>query len=94
MTSITLNYWFDTRHTGQGYANEAVRELVRYAFEDLKARRVQLQISVSNTRSLTLAKKLGFAHEGTLPNFLRNFLTDEVMSSELFAMTDLIQLTS
>lgn len=90
--NIMVNYWFDTRSTGHGYASEAITTLAKYAFTGLNAKRVQATISEKNDRSLRLAKRLGFQHEGTLKNYSRNFVTNEVMASELFAITDISQL--
>jgi RimJ/RimL family protein N-acetyltransferase len=89
---VTINYWFDTRQTGQGYATESVRELVRYAFVDLKVRRIQLHAAETNSKSIKLAKRLGFTHEGTMKGASRNFLSDEVVASEIFSMCDLSEL--
>lgn len=90
---VTINYWFDTRKTGQGYATEAVRELVRYAFVDLKVIRIQLHAAETNSKSIKLAKRLGFIHEGTMKGASRNFITNEVVASELFSLTKIEQLT-
>jgi len=87
--NLMLNYWFDTRQTGKGYATEAVTEMLRYAFADLRAKRVQLHISETNTKSLHLAKRLNFSYEGQLKNQIKNFITGEIVNSELFAMTGL-----
>lgn len=91
---VVISYWFDTRFTGHGYATEAIAEMVKYAFTHLKAKRVELNISEQNLKSLRLAKRLGFVFEGKLKNHCRNFVTNEVMASELFSMTDLAQLTT
>lgn len=87
--SIMIDYWFDTQHIGKGFATEAIAELVNYSFNELKARRVQLQIATNNTRSIRLANRLGFSHEGTLTKHAKNFVTQEVSSSELFSITAL-----
>lgn len=89
---VMINYWFDTRYTGQGYAMEAVSELVRFAFLKLNAKRVEVYVSSHNIKSLNLIKRLDFTHEGMIKNHSRNFVTDEVMSSELYSMTSLTEL--
>lgn len=87
--SVMLNYWFDTQHTGKGYATEAIHMLIQYLFSELKIRRVQLQVATQNIRSIKLANRLGFSHEGTLTNHSKNFISEEIISSELFAITEL-----
>ncbi|MES2203875.1 MAG: GNAT family N-acetyltransferase [Pseudomonadota bacterium] len=90
--SLQLGYWLDTRHVGHGYAFEAVFAVIRYAFAKRNAKSLQLYISQENARSLNLAKRLGFHHEGTLKNYFRNFVTQQISDAELFAMIDYSQL--
>ena len=52
------NYW------GKGYATEACREVLRYAFEVLKCPVVSVAHYPINQRSRRVIKKLGFAYEG------------------------------
>ena len=52
VANIMVNYWFDTRCTGHGYASEAIAELIKYAFTGLNAKRVQATISEKNEHSL------------------------------------------
>ncbi len=87
-----IGYWFDTSQTGKGYASEAVTELTRYAFNNLKCKRVYIDACQINQPSINLAKRLGFTHEGTLQNHARNFVTNKILATELFAMTNLDQL--
>jgi len=90
--NVLVAYWFDTRHVGNGYAFEAVSAVIRYAFAKRNAKCIQLYASEKNIRSLKLAKRLGFLHEGTLRNYFRNFVTDEISAAEMFSMTEFSQL--
>lgn len=90
--NLQIGYWLDTRHVGNGYAFEAISAVIRYAFARRNAKCIQLYISGKNTRSLNLAKKLGFHHEGTLKNYFRNYVTNELSSAELYSMVDYAQL--
>ncbi len=54
------NYW------GQGYATEAARAVVRFAFEDLNCRVLSVYHFPTNPKSKHVIKKLGFTYEGTL----------------------------
>jgi RimJ/RimL family protein N-acetyltransferase len=51
---------------GQGFGTEAVRLLLKFAFEDLNLHRVQLQVFASNAAALRVYEKAGFVREGTL----------------------------
>lgn len=54
------NYW------GEGYGTEAIRLLVKYLFERLNLRRIQLDTWSGNERALKAYSKCGFKTEGTL----------------------------
>jgi len=50
-TQAELGWVLDPRYTGHGYATEAVRELVRYCFEELGVRRVVATCFLANDAS-------------------------------------------
>lgn len=49
-----------------GYGTDAMRRLVRYAFEEIGLRRVELITDADNARGIRAYEKAGFVHEGTL----------------------------
>jgi UDP-4-amino-4,6-dideoxy-N-acetyl-beta-L-altrosamine N-acetyltransferase len=51
---------------GKGYAREAGKLILRYAFDDLKMHRVYLHVLVDNEPAIKLYEALGFHREGTL----------------------------
>lgn len=65
-----LGYWVDREHEGKGIAHEAVRASMRFAFEDARLHRLQAAIQPWNTRSVALAERLGFRHEGIARRYL------------------------
>lgn len=67
-----IGYWLRASAEGQGYAGEAVRLLVRLAFETLGANRLFLTCDARNERSAAVARRAGFVHEGTLRNDTRD----------------------
>ena len=48
-----------------GYASTAAGLLVKYAFDELNARRVEATVQRDNPASQRVLEKLGFVHEGT-----------------------------
>jgi [ribosomal protein S5]-alanine N-acetyltransferase len=70
MESAYLGYWVDRDHEGKGLAYEAVRAVMRFAFEEAKLHRLQAAIQPWNARSITLAERLGFRHEGIARRYL------------------------
>lgn len=63
--SAELAYWFAPEHHGEGYAGDAARALVRYAFEDRNLRRLEADVGAFNDASMGLLESLGFEREGT-----------------------------
>jgi RimJ/RimL family protein N-acetyltransferase len=61
----------DPARRGQGYGAEAMRLLVRFAFDELNLRRVQLTVFSYNDPAIRLYEKLGFQREGVFREFLR-----------------------
>jgi RimJ/RimL family protein N-acetyltransferase len=54
------SYW------DQGYGSEAIRLLLKYAFETLNLHRVFLRVFEFNQRAIRVYEKIGFVHEGRL----------------------------
>ncbi len=61
-----IGYIVGKEHRGAGYAEEAARELLRFAFEDIELHRVYATCWRSNERSAHILEKLGFTREGVL----------------------------
>lgn len=51
---------------GRGFGSEAVWLLLKFAFEDLNLRRVQLHVFASNAVAISVYEKAGFVREGSL----------------------------
>lgn len=62
------------KYWGNGYAPEAAKELLRFAFDDLKVHRIQALCNEKNSNSEKVMIKLGMKKEGTLRGvrFLNN----------------------
>jgi RimJ/RimL family protein N-acetyltransferase len=55
---------------GKGYGSDAMRIILRYAFEELNLRRVTLSVFSVNRRGIASYEKVGFRQEGTIPGAL------------------------
>lgn len=64
--SASVGYCFDDAWWGQGYATEAVRAVLQWAFDTLDLNRVQAETDTRNVASARVLEKLGFVREGTL----------------------------
>jgi RimJ/RimL family protein N-acetyltransferase len=58
-----LGWVLDPAFAGHGYATEAVRELIRYCFDDLGVRRVVANCFVDNDASWRLMERVGMRRE-------------------------------
>ena len=56
---VELGYDLASDHWGRGYATEAARKMVDYAFEELRLRRIVSITGDDNRRSIALMKRLG-----------------------------------
>ena len=53
-------------HWGQGYGTDAIRTLLRVAFEEMNLHRVFLRVDADNQRGIRCYEKCGFQKDGTL----------------------------
>ncbi len=63
-----IGYWCRTQFAGKGYVTEAVQGITDFAFEELRARRVEIKCDTRNKASARVAEKAGYHLEGTLRN--------------------------
>ncbi|OHX20389.1 GNAT family N-acetyltransferase [Chromobacterium sphagni] len=61
-----LGYWLADSHVGRGVMAQALAQLLRHAFEDLRLHRLELGCVPENLRSCKVAERLGFRLEGEL----------------------------
>lgn len=62
-----LGYAIGSRHWGHGYAGEALRALLGYAFRELDLNRIEADVDPANLASTRVLEKLGFRKEGYMP---------------------------
>ena len=66
LRSFEIGYWIRASAQGQGYVTEAVLALTKMAFEQLRARRVEIRMDDVNVKSRAVAERCGFELEGIL----------------------------
>jgi RimJ/RimL family protein N-acetyltransferase len=59
----------DPINQNKGYGSDALRTLVRFAFESLNLNRVQLLVHDDNARGIHVYKQCGFVLEGTFKQY-------------------------
>jgi ribosomal-protein-serine acetyltransferase len=62
---VEIGYWLGKSFQGQGIMTDCCRVLVSHLFSELDLNRVEIQSAAGNVRSAAIAKRLGFALEGT-----------------------------
>jgi RimJ/RimL family protein N-acetyltransferase len=77
-------YALAAAHWGHGYAQEAMRLMLAYAFGTLGLRRVEADADPRNAASCRLLERLGFVREGLLRE--RWIVDDEVSDTALYGL--------
>jgi len=82
--SASMGYCFDDAAWGHGYATEAGRAVLQWAFDTLDLNRVQAETDTRNAASARVLEKLGFVREGTLREDC--VVSDEVSDSWVYGL--------
>jgi RimJ/RimL family protein N-acetyltransferase len=61
-----IGYAMGRAYWGNGYMNEALKALVKHAFEVVQLRRLEADVDPRNTASIRTLERLGFQREGYL----------------------------
>ena len=70
--NVEIGYALGRAYWNQGYMTEALTEVIRYSFENLRLHRVEAQHEVDNGASGAVMRKCGMKKEGTLRGRLYN----------------------
>ena len=79
-----LGYWIGREHWGRGFATEAARAVVAWAFESLGLHRIHASHFPRNPASGRVLRKLGMTHEGTLRQHVKKW--GEYLDLERFGL--------
>ncbi|MGN1147250.1 MAG: GNAT family N-acetyltransferase [Lachnospiraceae bacterium] len=75
-TEGEIGYWIGVPFWGQGLIPEAVRELMRYGFEDLHLEKLWCGYFEGNTKSRRVQEKCGFRYHHTNENICWKLMGD------------------
>jgi len=83
--SAEVDYALGPGFRGKGLMTQAVRAMLDYGFGELHLNRIEIRADKENTKSCTIALRLGFRKEGTLREniFYGDRLGDQVVHSLL-----------
>lgn len=71
---IEIGYTLSPEYQGNGYAFEAVKAVINYAFSELQKHRITASVDPDNIQSIKLLERIGFRKEA---HFLRSFHMDD-----------------
>jgi len=60
----------DREYQDRGYGTDAVRTILRFAFDEMNLNRVWLHVHEDNARGIAVYRKCGFREEGRLRDVL------------------------
>ncbi len=70
---VEIGYTLSPEYQGNGYAVEAVKAVIKYAFTELKKHRIISSVDPDNIKSIKLLEKIGFRKEA---HFIKSFRMD------------------
>ncbi|MFC0431099.1 GNAT family N-acetyltransferase [Kutzneria buriramensis] len=79
-----LGYAIRADVQGRGYATDACRTMLRFAFDRSRLHRVSAAVGPDNAASIAVVRKLGFTHEGRLRDHVHT--NGAWRDSELFSL--------
>lgn len=71
VNAVMFSYNMLERYRGKGYMKEAMKEAIRYCFEEKQCELVSARVFAGNEASHQLLVSLGFTHEGHLRRAVR-----------------------
>ena len=83
--NATVGYYVDEGNNGRGVATEALKQIVRFAFEEIGLHRVEASVMDHNARSKRVIAKAGLRHIGFAPRYLK--LAGDWQDHHVFAIT-------
>jgi RimJ/RimL family protein N-acetyltransferase len=78
---IEIAWIFNKEYQGQGYATEAARAIMEYAFKELRIARLYALIDRFNARSIAVANRLGMRYDRIIRAYKRDLMRYEKAAS-------------
>lgn len=83
---MAIGYWRGSAYAGQGYFTEALRGIIKFAFEELNAERLVIRCDSLNHRSARLAERGGFTAESIARQDHRHVVTGQLRDTKTYAL--------
>ncbi|MGK0209665.1 MAG: RimJ/RimL family protein N-acetyltransferase [Patescibacteria group bacterium] len=85
-STASIGYWLAINEHRKGYMSEALHEIIKFAFQDLKLRRINIFAFTSNKASNALIKKVGFTYEGIRKEYTRVNSTGKIVDGYFYGL--------
>lgn len=66
VNSLSISYYLGEEYASKGYMTEALKEMIRYVFEERQPEVLSVRVFKDNMASRRLVEKLGFINEGCI----------------------------
>ena len=73
VNSLSISYYLGEYYSSKGYMTEALREIIRYVFEERQAEVLCVRVFKDNMASRRLVEKLGFINEGCIRRGVKGY---------------------
>lgn len=84
--TATLGYWLGEKYWKQKIMSEATKEVLDFAFNRLKLRRINVSAYIKNKPSNNLIKKMGFKHEGMKRKAVKVKSTGKICDENIYGL--------
>lgn len=78
----SVGYWLGKKHHRKGYASEALREILNFAFNEIGLRRIEAGVFEGNPSSGKLLEKFGSKQEG-MKRLAYKCMADDKIKNEI-----------
>ena len=79
-----IGYELGQEYWGKGYTTEALKEVIRFGFEETLLNRIEAYVVPEASRSVNVLEKLGFRKEGTLREY--GYWNNRYWSEHIYAI--------
>lgn len=84
--NTSIGYWLDAAYEGRGITTRACRAIVTEGFRQYGLHRIEIRCATGNSRSMAIARRLGFLEEGILRE--AEWLYDHWVDLRVFSMLE------
>ncbi|MFK7800764.1 MAG: GNAT family N-acetyltransferase [Anaerolineae bacterium] len=85
--SFEIGYWLNPNYTGKGYMTEVVNALSDFAFDTLKAMRVEIRCADTNKASAAVAERAGYTLDTIFKNHRRHHISNDLLDTRVYSKT-------